>query len=204
MSTPAVLGLEVAGDQPGRVGGRDVGGERGAADLAGQPLEVGGERRDVEADDVGAVAGEHSRDLGADPARGAGDERDLAGERPIPVELGTAIGGRDPDDLAGDVGGARREQEAQRRLDLVLGAGRDVDELRGGAAADLLAERADEALERALRGRLARRAAVLGRRPEDDDAAAGRDAADRRVEERARARGARSSRGSRWRRRRAP
>ncbi len=36
----------------------------------------------------------------------------------------------DPHDLAGHVGRARREQEAQRRVELLLGAGRDVDELR--------------------------------------------------------------------------
>ncbi len=129
------------------------------------------ERRHVEADDVSAVAREHVRDRGADAARGAGDERDLAVERAVPVErgdLGDRLG--DPHDLARDVGRARREHEAKRRVDRILGAVVDLDELRRGALADLLADRAGEALERALRGRLARRAARLGHRAEDDDA----------------------------------
>ena len=62
----------------------------------------------------------------------------------------------DPHDLAGHVRRPRREQEAQRRVELALGAGVDVDQLHGGAGARLLAERAREALERALCGRLAR------------------------------------------------
>ena len=43
-------------------------------------------RGHVETDDVGAVARQHLGDRRADPARGAGHERDLAGERPLPVE----------------------------------------------------------------------------------------------------------------------
>ena len=57
-----VLGFEVVGDPLRRVGRGDVDGDRGAADLADEPVEVGGERRDVEADDVGAVAGEDASD----------------------------------------------------------------------------------------------------------------------------------------------
>ena len=92
--------------------------------------------------------------------------------------------GGDPDDLARDIGRARREQEAQRRLDLVLGAGGDVDELRAGALADLLADRAGEALERALRGRLARRLArPPGGVPRTMTRPRRCDPADRRVEE---------------------
>ncbi len=86
--------------------------------------------------------------------------------------------------LAGDVGGARREQEAQRRLELPLAAAADEDELRGRAAsADLLAERADEALEGALRRGGAGRACLLRRRAEDDDAAVAGEPADAGVEE---------------------
>ena len=44
--------------------------------------------RDVEADDARAVAGQRPGDRGADPARGAGDQRRLAGERALPVEVG--------------------------------------------------------------------------------------------------------------------
>ena len=76
----------------------------------------------------------------------------------------------DPDHLARDVGGLGREQEAQRRVELVLGALGDVDQLHGDAAADLLAERAGEALQRPLRGRRARRQAGW-RGAEHDDAA---------------------------------
>ena len=82
-----------------------------------------------------AVAREHVGDRRADPARGAGDERDLAVQRPLPVERRRlATGSPIAHDLAGDVGRARREQEAQRRVELVLGAGLDVDELDGRAA----------------------------------------------------------------------
>ena len=42
------------------------------------------------------------------------------------------------DDLPGDVGGAAGEQEAQRRLDVALGARRDAHELRRRAGAQLL------------------------------------------------------------------
>ena len=55
-------------------------------------------------------------DRRADAARGAGDQRDLAVERPLPVESPAPRRPPAPirDDLAGDVGRARREQEAQR------------------------------------------------------------------------------------------
>ena len=72
----------------------------------------------------------------------------------VPVDLGRLRHRlADLDHLAGDVGGAGREQEAQGRVDLLLGALGDVDQLHGDAAADLLAERAGEALQRPLRGR---------------------------------------------------
>ncbi len=87
------------------------------------------------------------------------------------------------DDLAVDVGRARREQKAQRGLGVGLGARRDVDQLRGGAAADLLADRAHEALERALRRGGARRRRHLGRGAEHEHAAVGLHLADHRVQE---------------------
>ena len=70
-------------------------------------LELLGERRHVEPDDVGAVALERPGDRLADAARGAGDERDLAVERPLPVELGNLAALADPGELSGDVGRAR-------------------------------------------------------------------------------------------------
>ncbi len=49
-----------------------------------------------------------------------------------------------------------------RRVDLLLGALGDVDELHRDASADLLGQRAREALQGALRGRVARRCGPLG------------------------------------------
>ena len=97
----------------------------------------------------------------------------LALQRSLPVDLRRLRDARaDLDHLAGDVGGAGGEEEAQGGVELVLGAGGDVDELHGDAAADLLAERAGEPLQGALRGRLARRQAGRRRAQHDDAAAA--------------------------------
>ena len=88
-------------------------------------------------------------------------------------------------DLAGDVGRAWREQEAERRVELLLAALGDVDELSGGAAAaDLLGQRAGEALERPLRRRRTGRLRDGRRRgAEHDDAAVALEPADAGVEE---------------------
>ncbi len=88
----------------------------------------------------------------------------------------------DPDDLAGDVGGLGGEQEAEGAGDRGLGALGDVDELDGAAAADLLAEAAGEALERALRDALGA-VDLLGRGAEHDHVRAGLEAAHQRGEE---------------------
>ena len=56
----------------------------------------------------------------------------------------------EPGDLAGDVGGLGGAEERQRRGERRLGARRDVDQVDGAAAADLLAQRAGDTLERAL------------------------------------------------------
>ena len=111
--------------------------------------------------------------------------------RPVerPLRVGDLGGpgdvGADPHHLTGDERRPRREQEPQRGLDALLGAGRDQHELDGRpAAAELLAQRAGEALERALRGGGPRVAGELRRRPEDDDAPVAAQAAHQRVEER--------------------
>jgi hypothetical protein len=145
---------ELGGDSLGRVLGGDIELDRAAAERVRDGLQVGRRLRDVEADDGGAVAGQGVGDRGADPSRGAGDQCGLALERALPIDLGKRrYALADADDLAGDIGRARREQEAQGRLELVIRAGGDVDELRGAAAAaDLLAERAGEPLQRPLGG----------------------------------------------------
>src|SRR4051812_49890019 len=61
--------------------------------------------------------------------------------RAIPVDLRAAAARPDAHDLAGHVGRARREEETQRRGQLVLGPGRDEHELRRRAVAQLLADR---------------------------------------------------------------
>src|SRR5918997_635905 len=110
-----------------------------------------------------SVARPHLGDRRADPARGARHHGRLAGQRPGPVLGYVPDRGGDADDLAGHVGRAAGEQEAQRRLEIGVGIG--VDELRGGAVADLLAGRAHEALEPALGHAVAR--------PDDDQPPAG-------------------------------
>ena len=91
-------------------------------------------------------------------------ERDLDG-RP----------GRPTRDLAGHVRRARREEEPQRRAELVLGALLDVDQVTVAPRAGLLAERAREALQR-LRAPPAAPSTIT--RPD------GCDPRDRRIEER--------------------
>ena len=135
-STPPCAAKRVA-DRRRRVLGGDVERDRRAADRAPSPrARSSASAGHVEPDDVGAVARERPGDRRADPARGAGDERDLAVAAGAPSRSsGTARPAPIAHDLARDVGRARREQEAQRRAELVLGAGRDVDELGGRAAA---------------------------------------------------------------------
>ena len=161
-STPPWPVGEVLGDPLRGVLGGDVEGEVVAAELLGQRDQVAGRLRHVHPDDGRAVAGEHPGDLLADAAGRPGDEGDLAGQRTLPVGLLGAASVADvpirttwPETYA-DFGESRN---AERRRGRALGAGGDVDQLDGAAAADLLAEAAGEALERALRDPL------LARRP---------------------------------------
>ena len=128
--------------------------------------------RYVDATTTRAVTVQHPRDRLADAAAGAGHQGDLAGQRAVRVGdlagRADAAVGADPHDLPRDVRRLGREQEAQRRGDLVLGAGRDLHELDRAALADLLAEAAGEALEGALGDPLGT-GDQLGRRAEDDD-----------------------------------
>ena len=101
-------------------------------------LQLAGGLGYVDAEDRRAVAVQHPGDLLADAAGGAGDDRDLAGQRLGRVgdraRPRSVAGGADADDLAGDVGRLRREEEGQGGLERVLGARGDVHELDGAAA----------------------------------------------------------------------
>ena len=152
---------------------------------AHEGLQLAGGLRHVDPDDRRAVAVQDPGDLLADAAARAGHERDLAGQRAGPV--GHLVGGHgavgtDADDLARDVGRLGGEEEGQRRGDRPVGGRSDVHELDGAAAADLLAEGAGEALERALGDPLGP-GALLGGRADHDHAGAGLEAAHERGEE---------------------
>ena len=138
-----VVLAHVFGDAVHRVGGGDVQGQRGAADL-GRGLGEGlGGVGHVDGDDLGAVAGEHLGDRGADPAGGAGDQGDLAVERAVPVRRRGGVGRADVEHLTVDVGRLRRQQETQRRLQSGgrrFRVGRQVHQRDGGAVAQLLAQ----------------------------------------------------------------
>src|SRR4029079_17218357 len=128
----AVVLRDVVGNEPGRVRRRDVPGDVAAAQALGGLLEVVLERRDIEADDGGAVASERLHVGQAETARRTGDERDLAGEWLLRVLDGRGrrdAGGTDAEDLARDVRGLGGEEEAERRLKRRLRALGDVDEV---------------------------------------------------------------------------
>ncbi len=87
-----------------------------------------------------AVAGQDRGDRGADAACRAGDQCGAAGEGGRPVGDGVGGGVGHLDDLAADVRGPGGEQEAQGGPGAGDPAGRDAQQLDGGALADLLAE----------------------------------------------------------------
>ena len=168
----AVLLLDVLGDPLRRVLGGDVERQVVAAELVHQRLQLARGLRYVDAEDRRAVAVQHLGDLLADAARGAGDDRDLAGERLRGVgDRGGLVGagGAETGDLAGDVGALRREEEGEGGLERLLGTRRDVHQVDGAALADLLAERAGEALERALGDALLVAVGLLGDGAEHHD-----------------------------------
>ena len=155
-------------------------------DLGGRLGERLGGLLDVDRHHLRAVAGEHLGDLGADAAGGAGDQRDLAVQRLVPVGGRHGVLRVDVEHLRVDVGRLPRQQEAQRGLQAGrrgLGVGGQVDQPDGGAALQLLAERAGEALERALGDALVDAGRLLRGGADDDDAAAGADVAQHRGEE---------------------
>ena len=152
---------QVVHDRGRRTVSRDVGLQRFAADAVGHLGERLALLRHVEAYHLGAVARERLGDRLADAARRACDQRDLAVERLLPVGGRLHSAGADAHHLCVDVCGLGGQQEAQRRLHVLLRAGLDIYELHCRASAQLLAHRAGEALERPLRGVRTR---AIGRR----------------------------------------
>ena len=100
----AVVVAQVLGDLVDGVVGGDVQRQRGPAHLRGGLAERVGGGLDIDGDHPCAVAGEHLGDGRADSARRAGDDRDLAVQRPVPVGGWRRIGGADVEHLTVDVG----------------------------------------------------------------------------------------------------
>ncbi|CKN73707.1 Uncharacterised protein [Mycobacterium tuberculosis] len=114
---------------------------------------------------MGAVASEHLGDGCADAAGRAGHNGDLAVQRLLPVGRRCGIVRPDREDLAVDVGRLGRQQESHGRLEAGscgLGVRRQVDQRRCRTAAQFLAQRAGEALQRALRDPLVRAGGRFG------------------------------------------
>ena len=132
-----------------RVFGADIQGHRLPTQARCQSLQCVGSLGYVEQHHVGAITGEHFGDGGADAARGAGDQRLLAGQRarPVPDLFGA---GAQAQHLAGDVSALRREEEAQRAFQLLVAALADVQQLHAAAAANLFAQRTGETFQRTL------------------------------------------------------
>ena len=161
---PSVVLADVRGDAVDRVVGGDVERQRGAADLGGGLGQRVCRALDVDRDHLRAVAREHLGDRRADAARGTGHDRDLAVQRLVPVGRRRGVGGADVENLAVDVGRLGGQQEPQGGLQAGrggFGVGGQVDQRRGRAVAQLLAQRAGEALERALRRALVDAAGLL-------------------------------------------
>ncbi len=164
------------------VRGADVEGHGTTAEARGEAFEGLPGRRHVEQHHFRAVARQGFRDGRANAAGGAGDQCALAGQRLAPVvDLG-AVGGK-TDHLAGDVGALRREEEAQRAFQLVLGALADVQQLHVAAATDFLAQGAGETFQAALHAGGDRVLERLGGASEDHHLRALVEALEHRLEE---------------------
>ena len=140
----------------------------------------------VDRDDASAVAGEHLGDGCADAAGGAGHDGDLAVQRPVPVGRWRGIGRPDIEDLPVDVGRLGRQDESQGGFQARrggFGVRRQVHQRHGGAVAHFLAQRAGEALQRALRDPLVGAGGLVGRGADHHDARAVAQVAQHRREE---------------------
>ncbi len=131
--------------------------------------------RTVDADHLGAFTRQRGGDGGADAARGAGDQRGLAGQRLGEAAGHQALRRRDQrQHLAGDESGVAAEQEAQGAVDPGFGAVGHGEQVGGGTLApDLLGQALDEAGEGAGCRRFRRAVAAGGRAADNDDARAG-------------------------------
>src|SRR5690606_23691398 len=97
----AAVFLRCVGNDFRGVSGGNVGFQCNAANACGHLLEVVGHRRDIQHDDLGAVACQYFGNGRADTACGAGHQCCLAPQRLVPVKTVSAeIGGADIDALA--------------------------------------------------------------------------------------------------------
>ena len=153
VGVPGVMVAQMLGDLVDGIVGGDVEPQRGATDAAGGLGQGLGGGFHVDRDDAGPVAGEHLGDRRADAAGGAGHDGDLAVQRPVPVGRWRGVGRPDKENLAVDVRRLGRQDEPQGGFQARrgrFGVRRQVHQRHRGAAAQLLAQRAGEALQRAL------------------------------------------------------
>ncbi len=163
-----MAGAGVVEDAPTGFRRGDVGLQRGATDLVRDRRQARTGRRDVDADDGGAVAREGASDLGPDAAGRPGDDSDLPDEGAV-AGGGDGSAPADAEHLGIDVCGTRRQQELDGAQGRGLGAVCDEHEVGGRPGPQLLGHRAGDALERPLRRTL--RGGTGQRRvtPDDDD-----------------------------------
>ena len=179
---------QVLGDPVDGVVGGDVERQRGAADLGrGLAERLARARSTSTHDHAGAVAGEHLGDGGADAARRAGHQRDLAVQRLVPVGGRRGVGRTDAEHLAVDVGrlgrtaGTAASTRARSRPAWRRGTGRPAPTV-APRRISLPSERVKPSSARcAIRSCDAAR--LLRRGADDDDAARRAEVAQQRREE---------------------
>ena len=149
-----VVLAQVLGDPVDGVVGGDVERQRGAADLGrGLAERLGRAARRRRTTTLAPSRANTSAMVAPMPRAAPVTNGDLAVERLVPVGGWGGVGRADVEHLAVDVGRLRRQQEPQRGLEARrggFGVGGQVHQLHRGAAPHLLAERAGEALQRAL------------------------------------------------------
>ncbi len=157
---------QVLGDLVDGVGGGDVEPQRGAPHPAGRLGQRLGGRFDVDRDDARTVAGEHLGDRRADAAGRARHDGDLAVQRPFPITRRCGVRLPDVEHLAVHVRRLGRQDEPHGRFQARrsgFGVRRQVHQRDRAAVAQLLAQRAGKALQRALGDALVRAGGAVGR-----------------------------------------